>query len=197
MLPRDDHAGAPSAQSMRSPLSGAGTLQQLKTSPFHVRNKEIAMTHRMRSAFLLSALVVGLAGCGENGPILSPTPAAPLPVPARPSATPDFMPDVTLSGVVYEETPSGRAPIEGVWVYCEACGAETHSGAYTDSNGFYSFTGVWTDSGHFPTRIRIIKDGYVDPPGLPEPTPPNPSGAGWREVVINGTTQFDVQLVRR
>lgn len=155
------------------------------------------MTPRMRFAFVLSALVVGLAGCGEDGPVLSPTPSAPVPVPTRPSATPVYMSDVTLSGVVYEETPTGRAPIEGVWVYCEPCGAETHSGVYTDPNGFYSFTGVWIDPSLFPTRIWILKDGYVDPPGLPKTTPPNPSGAGWREVVINGNTQFDAQLVRR
>ena len=28
-------------------------------------------------------------------------------------------------------------------------------------------------------------------------TPPNPSGPGWREVVIDGDTRFDMELVRR
>ena len=101
--------------------------------------------------------------------------------------------NVTLSGVVSEGTPLGQAPIAGVDVYCELCGAETHTWASTDSNGFYSFTGVWTDAGHFPTRISFSKDGYVDPAGLP----PNPYGPGWRAVVVNGDTRFDVQLVRR
>ena len=151
----------------------------------------------MRSAFVLSVLVVGLAGC--SGERYQPLPAAPTaPVPARPSDPSGYsLSDVTLSGVVFEETPTGRAPIEDVSVYCEPCGAETHTWASTNSNGFYNFTGVWTDSSHFPTRIWIGKDGYVDPPGLPAPTSPNPSGPGWREVVVNGNTQFDVQLVRR
>jgi len=155
------------------------------------------MTHRIRSALVLSALVMGLAGCSSEPPPYVPTaPSAPVPA-RRPSDPAVYMPNVTLSGVAFEETPTGRAPIEGVWVYCEPCGAETHSGVYTDSKGFYSFTGVWTDPDFFPTRVQITKDGYVDPPGLPTPTPPNPSGAGWREVVINGNTEFDVQLVRR
>jgi hypothetical protein len=164
---------------------------------FQVSNTEIAMTHRIRSAFVLSVLVVGLAGCSHAPPPYAPT-APSAPVPARPSPDPAvYMPDVTLSGVAFEETPIGRAPIERVWVYCEPCSEETHGGTYTDSNGFYRFTGVWIDPAHFPTRIYISKDGYGDPAGLPTPTPPNPSGAGWREVVINGNTQFDVQLVRR
>jgi hypothetical protein len=155
------------------------------------------MTPRLRSAFVLSALVMGLAGCSDAPPPYVPT-APSAPVSARPSPEPAvYVSDVTLSGVAFEETPTGRAPIEGVRVYCEPCGAETHSDAYTDSNGFYSFTGVWIDPAHFPTRLWISKDGYIDPPGLPKTTPPNPSGAGWREVVINGDTQFDVQLVRR
>jgi hypothetical protein len=105
--------------------------------------------------------------------------------------------NVTLSGVVFEESSNGRAPIPHASVYCEPCGAETHTFATTDENGFYSFTGVWTDPGHFPTRILVRLDGYTDPPGLPTPTPPNPSGLGWREVVVNGDTRFDMQLIRR
>jgi hypothetical protein len=155
------------------------------------------MTLGMRSVCVLSALVMGLAGCSHAPPPFVPfVPTAPsAPVPARDPAV--YMSDVTLSGVAFEETPTGRAPIERVWVYCEPCSEETHGGTYTDSNGFYSFTGVWIDPAHFPTRIHINKDGYVDPAGLPTPTPPNPSGAGWREVVINGNTEFNVQLVRR
>ena len=172
-------------------------MRSAAAKQFQVRKPELAMTLRMRSVFVLSALVLGHAGCSHGSPSYVPTkPSAP--VPARPSGDPAvYMSDVTLSGVVFEETPTGRAPIERVWVYCEPCSEETHGGTYTDSNGFYSFTGVWTDPDFFPTRIHISKDGYVDPAGLPTPTPPNPSGAGWREVVINGNTEFDVQLVRR
>jgi hypothetical protein len=105
------------------------------------------------------------------------------------------MAEVTLSGVAYENTPAGRTPIEGVAVYCEPCGFETHTWAYTDANGFYSFFGVWLDAR--PTRIFARKEGFTDPPGLPRPTPPNPSGPGWREVRIDGDTRFDIELVRR
>jgi hypothetical protein len=106
------------------------------------------------------------------------------------------MADVVLSGVVYEVTPAGRVPIAGVDVYCESCGRETHSWAQTDASGVYSFTGVWDDHG-FPIRLWIGKDGYADPPGLPPPTPPAPSGAGWREVMVTADTRFDIELVRR
>ena len=73
---------------------------------------------------------------------------------------------------------SGRRPLSNVSVYCEPCGAETHTFATT-------------------TRIYVSLDAYTDPGGLPKPTPPNPSGPGWREVVVNGDTRFDMELVRR
>jgi hypothetical protein len=89
--------------------------------------------------------------------------------------------------------------IEAVPVYCEQCGAETHSFAYTDANGEYVFPrGVWTEGRpSFPVRIFVVKNGFKDPPGLPTPTAPNPSGPGWREVVIQGDTRFDIELIRR
>jgi len=117
--------------------------------------------------------------------------------PGRDIPPTDIFLNVTLSGVVFEETPTGRRPIPHVSVYCEPCGVDTHTFATTDDSGFYSFSGVWTDAGHSPTRIYISLDGYTDPGGLPQPTPPNPSGPGWREVVVNGDTRFDIQLVPR
>jgi hypothetical protein len=98
--------------------------------------------------------------------------------------------------VVFELTTAGRAPVEGVYVYCELCGAATHSWSSTDANGLYTFTGVW-NAGMFPTSLSVEKAGYADPPGLPVMTPPNPSGAGWREVMVVGDTRFDIELVRR
>jgi hypothetical protein len=109
--------------------------------------------------------------------------------------------DATLSGMVYEvvgDSPRQIAGIEGVSVYCEQCGELTHNFAYSDSTGEYVFPrGVWTE-GHpdFPIRIQVAKDGYQDPTGLAKPTPPNPSGPGWREVLITGDTRFDMELVR-
>lgn len=157
------------------------------------------MTSRARTGVVLSAVVLALAGCSDSGSTpTGPTPTvqAPTPAPPPPSTPTTFRPSVTLSGVVFEETATGRNPIQNVWVYCEPCTADTHAGVYTDSNGFYNFTGVWTN-GQFPTRISVHKDGYVDPSGLPTPTPPNPSGPGWREVVIDADTRFDIQLVRQ
>jgi hypothetical protein len=99
--------------------------------------------------------------------------------------------------VVFEETPNGRVPIAAVDVYCEPCGAETHTWARTDAKGFYTFKGVWTNASKFPTRILFQKEGYELPSGLPKPTPPNPSLPGWTEVVVDGDTTFDVRLVRK
>jgi hypothetical protein len=153
------------------------------------------MANRTLNSLVILAVAQAFVGCDGY------TPSAPaqLPPGSQPSQPTDSytLANVTLSGVVFEETSEGRTPIEGVEVYCEPCGAETHTWASTDADGFYSFTGVWTNPGQFPTRILIRKDGYGDPEGLPKPTPPNPSGAGWREVVVNGDTRFDVQLVRR
>ena len=155
-------------------------------------------------AALFAALVIGQAGCNDAGARAAPSAPSvvspsPLVAPAPQVRYPDgyTFHDVTLTGVVFEQTPNGRAPIAQVDVYCEPCGEGTHTFATTDSNGLYSFRGVWTEPTHFPTRILITKAGYADPPGVPKPTPPNPSGAGWREVVVDGDTRFDVELVRR
>ena len=80
-------------------------------------------------------MAVGLAGCdGADSPAPTAPSAvqAPLPPPAPTPTRAQFPPGVlsayTLSGVVFEVTPTGKTPIEGVAVYCELCGAETHSG---------------------------------------------------------------------
>jgi hypothetical protein len=98
---------------------------------------------------------------------------------------------------VVSDSPRTTAGIERVWVYCEQCGESTHNFTYTDSTGNYVFPpGVW-DEGRpqFPIRVLFRKEGYKDPAGLPSNTPGNPSGLGWREVVVNGDTRFDVELV--
>jgi len=108
---------------------------------------------------------------------------------------------VSLSGVVYELTPTGRTPIAGAVVYCEPCGDETHTFANADENGFYHFSGdlatgggVWVAPG-VPTPIVVgyYNKDYEDPPGLPVTS----RGPGWREVLIDGDTRFDIELVRR
>jgi hypothetical protein len=85
-------------------------------------------------------------------------------------------------------TATGKKPIEGVAVYCELCGEETHSWSFTDSSGIYSFTGVWTTPGS-PTPVWFGKEGYTDPLGV--------THSGLRQVMVSGDTRFDVELVRR
>ena len=137
------------------------------------------MRNRPTRGFLFLVLAAAVGGCDSpRAPTapsaVSPPVSAPTPVVVR------GMSEVTLSGVVYETTPAGMVPIERVAVYCEPCGLETHTWAYTDLNGFYSFYGVWLDA--VPTRIHVGKNGFVP---------------GWLEVRVNGDTRFDVQLVRQ
>lgn len=163
------------------------------------------MTNGVRKAGLLPVvLATTLGGCDSaNVPsapsTIQPPAATVAPAPtAPPAAWPPgpFTAHVTLSGVVFEVTLSGPVPIEDAWVYCELCGKDTHSWSRTDANGAYRFTGVW-GLGGVPTSVGIEKAGFLDPVGLPRTTPPNPSGAGWREVPIDGDTRFDIELVRR
>jgi hypothetical protein len=153
------------------------------------------MPIRTSTGFLPLVLAVGLAGC-QSTSSPSPAPSAvqqPVPVPTPPSAfPPGVLSDYTLSGVVFEVTTTGQTPIEGAQVYCELCGAETHSWARTDSNGFYSFTGVWTTP-DVRTPVWFRKEGYTDPPGVP----PVFNESGWRQVLVTGDTRFDVELVRK
>ena len=153
-------------------------------------------------------LGVGLGGCGTSDPpatLLTPSPlppqaAAPAPAP-RPSFPPGTLSGVSLSGVVYELTPTGRTPIARAVVYCELCGEVTHTFATADDHGFYHFSGdlakgggVWVVPG-VPTPIAVgyYNKDYEDPPGLPAVS----HGPGWREVLIKGDTRFDIELVRR
>ena len=155
------------------------------------------MTGRTLTGIVLLVLAQGVAGCGGPDPFPSPSP-----VPQSSLGGPRFstLTGVTLYGVVFEVTPTGNAPIEGVAVYCEPCGEATHTFAYTDANGYYSFSGdlssgggVWLSAGH-PTRLNVTKTGYelMDPDG----TTGNPPWT-WKNVTINGDTRFDIELVRR
>jgi hypothetical protein len=164
------------------------------------------LSTRTRDAMACLVLLLGAAGCGDAAAIVPApsslvTSAAPLPAPAPPQGV-SVLRDATLSGRVYEvvtDSPRTTVGIEGASVYCEQCGESTHNFATTDATGEYVFPkGVWDETRpSFPIRISVSKDGYGDPPGLPKPTPPNPSGPGWREVVINGDTRFEIELVRR
>ena len=149
------------------------------------------MSNRTRTGLLILVLTAGLAGCGGTSPQAPTGPSTVQPPPPPPSGfPPGVFSDYILSGVVFETTAAGRSPIEGVGVYCELCGTDTHSWASTDSDGFYSFTGIW-NAGVGPTPLYVEKAEYVDPPGPPSP------GPGWRSVTITADTRFDIELVRR
>lgn len=156
------------------------------------------MMKRTRAALVLFVIAVGLTGCDGARPQTPTAPSTaqpPLQAPLPPSGfPPGALSGYTLSGVVFEMTATGRTPIEGVSVYCELCGAETHTQTISDSNGFYSFTGVW-NAGVSATPIWVRKDGYTDPVGFA--TPPNLPGPGWRAVIVSGDTRFDIELARR
>ena len=137
----------------------------------------------MLKGIALLVFAVGLAGCGTA----VPTAPATVAQPTQPPMTTVFtLADVTLSGVVSEITPTGPVPVEGVRIYCEPCGAATHTDASTDSDGFYSFKGVWVSPG-IKTPIWVSKQGFVYPSGR----------EGWIDVLVNGDTRFDIQLTRR
>jgi hypothetical protein len=154
------------------------------------------------------AIMVGLVSAGCGGSSGSPAPSAPSttlhvgPTAGNYPTNPTLV-GVTIFGVVSETTPAGPVPIEGVTVYCDSCGTVGHTSAYTDANGYYSFSGdlsqdggVWVQEG-FTNPLIVRKEGYDDPTGLPPRTWPGSPLLGWREVTINGDTRFDIELVRR
>ena len=91
-----------------------------------------------------------------------------------------------LSGMVYENTPDGRVPLDGVVLYCDGCGSPVgHTFVTTDANGLYRFE--WTLNGKNWIQFHS-KDGYryagpIEPNGIP--------------VNVNGDTRYDIELVKR
>ena len=156
------------------------------------------MEHRTYARLLLLVIAAGLAGC-DGAPLASPTPV----VGVSPQTPPPFsIANVTLSGAVFEVTPSGRVPIEGV-------GVSNGEGEYdvTDANGYFSLTPVWVCPCSYQpwidasvTLLWLWTDDYVDPPGQPPSLftrgMTNP-GPGWRDVTISGDTRVELELVRR
>ena len=163
----------------------------------------------MQTSSRVRVLVVlfagGLSGCDSSvtGPTTPTAIAQPAPAPAPPPGTsnPAFqVAEVTLSGMVFELTPTGRAPIAGVLV---ANGEGNWD--MTDDNGVYSFGPLWVcpcaaqpwvDAGM--TFLWISKGGYTDPPGIPPSVFGSaPSLPGSRDVRIDGDTRFDIELRRK
>ena len=200
-------------------MPGTQATETISPNDANCRPPPAARSRRLLGLALF-ALAQGVSGCG--GSAVSPTPlvsaSAPVTLSQQPPANaacpaPETFygcaytrQGVSLTGVVYEMTPAGPVGIARAAVYCEACGLQTHTWATADSNGFYSFSGdlatgggVWLSPG-FLTAIGVERAGYQDPPGLAPLRGPLfhiPSGPGWREVLIEGDTRFDIQLVRR
>ena len=137
---------------------------------------------------VLAILIAAAAACSSASPapILPTAPTAV--VPTAPPTPPAARPTYTLSGTVTEV--ASREPIEGVEVYCDACGEWGHTLTKTDINGFYIFDDVY--AGNAP--LLISKPGYGDPPGVPPGPVP---GHSWRPVFVSGDTRLDVQLARQ
>jgi hypothetical protein len=171
------------------------------------------MTNRTHTGLLLLVLAAGLAGC--NG-ASAPSPTAPS---AQPQETPRpttsgrdayMVADVTLSGVVYEVTPVGRVPIEGVLVQSDYFHVLPTPDVVTDSRGFFSFRPTWVCPCSWAplvpagiTSIWVDKDGYKAPAGQPVSIfgyrldPDVLPDYRLRDVTIKGDTRVDIELVRR
>ena len=169
------------------------------------------MANRTHTGFLLVVLVAGLASCQRANPSPTGPSTAQPPSPPGPAGGDTYsVADVILSGVVYEVTPTGRVPIEGVHVQSDHFHVFPTADVVTDAYGFFRFKRVWVcpcswapwvDVGI--TSIYVDKDGYE----VPSAQPPSvfgrrlgtnvPPDLRLRDVPINGDTQFDIQLVRR
>ena len=94
------------------------------TVPQHEETRVRHRTYRTLVRGGVLVLGLGLGGCGGSDSPATPLTPSPLP-PQAPAPSPSFPPGtlrgVSLSGVVYELTPTGRRPIPKAYVYCEAC----------------------------------------------------------------------------
>ena len=98
-------------------------------------------------------------------------------------------PTFVLAGVVFEVTSGGSVPVEGASVYCDSCGDGGHSWLKTDGQGRYAFPAVYNGT----TPIIITKAGY----SVVAPSRTLQDGSGMKDVLVNGDTRFDIELVRR
>jgi hypothetical protein len=165
----------PLGRNLRSPWKSPETLAG---SPNH--------TPPMKQLLVFVSLATLLSACHNGRPPSSPT------APSLPAAPP---PTYSVSGVVFEITPSGRVPIEGVRVYEEPCDAlylrcdgDVAQFATTDTNGFYRFS-VSGGQIHF---FWASKNGYRHD----EQAAPTCAGC-FRSLAIDADTRLDMELVRQ
>jgi carboxypeptidase family protein len=122
--------------------------------------------------FVVVVTVAVLTGACGSSPV-SPTSPSASSAPTPPAA-PASQLTYTLSGVVFELTPSGVMPIEGVQVE----EYDRHQFATTDANGFYRISGV--SAGRI--GVGFEREGYQ---------------SSRSTVAVNGDTRFDIQAIRR
>jgi len=165
------------------------------------------VTNGTRRGIVYALVAQGLVGCGSY----SSAPTAPGQVPvavAQPVPSPAASPSsgiygpgyvltaVSLTGVVTDRTTAERTPLEGVRMYCDACGITGHTWQFTDKNGRYTFQGDLASGGgvwlapSYATPLFVEKDGFVV-------VMPSVDAAGQVSVKMNGNTEFDVEMQRR
>jgi len=110
----------------------------------------------------------------------------------------------TLSGVVYEMTPAGPSPVEGVHIdafSCEpiftACDRGLSLDTATDREGFYSIPGVYAGQNF----ICAAKEGYqaelTGPCNVPHSEDAEIPVTAGHPLTVTGHARFDIRLVRR
>ena len=150
-------------------------------------------TSRMLTVFSVTVLMAACVGRSPVAPSQIPASTsrtvAPTPTPTAPTTPFVYH---TLSGVVFELTPDGRAVVADVEVYCESCDPPLgHSMTKTDAAGGYNFNQAENGS-HL---VWLARRGYR----LPRPDLTGPGGSGWMGGIyadVSGDTRFDVEIVR-
>jgi hypothetical protein len=153
----------------------------------------------VQGRIVLLALLLGLAGChGGTDNTSGPSPVQPS-VPVTPSGDSAVLVGATVFGVVYEVAATGRAPVAGVSVYCDSCGATGHTWKTTDANGYYSFSGdlaagggVWVGA-RGPINLLIAKTGYR----VVDAATTFPDGSASVAIVVHGDSRLDIQLAQQ
>jgi hypothetical protein len=134
----------------------------------------------MRKRYAWCVVVLGIlaSACNGNSATTSLAPTTPT---AAAAPTPTMSGLGTISGVTFEITPSGRLPVEGVYV----TGPWDYP-VFTNRDGAFSLSVCGASPCVFHNgdlfTAYVSKDGYQPATVL---------------ATVNGDTQLDIQLLRR